>query len=256
MSNKLQSRLRAVVVGATNFATVLTMSGVVYLAPVASAQTVTVMNGDVVKTADNPDVFIMSMVGAKKFKRLILNPAIFESYGHLSWGAIKTVSKATLDMYTTSTLVIEVNADGSVYDPKVYAIVSPANSDMGTKHWMDVTAMQFEAGGLDWDSIAKINHTEAAVTFYPAGTAVMSSDNLMTWGTNVSGGSTSTTTAATELLYRTGHLSLLLKEAKSAIARTCMADTTCGSLPMIMFPVRCLASRTSPSMMLNLRSHA
>lgn len=188
MSNKLQSRLRAVAVGATNFATVLTMSGVVYLAPVASAQTI--MDGDVVKTSTSNDVYILKLVGAKKFKRLILNPDIFNSYGHLSWSAIKTVSQATLDMYTTSTLVIEVNADGSVFDPKVYAVVSPANSDTGTKHWFDVTATQFEAGGLDWDSIAKINHTEAAPTFYPAGTNVTSSANLMTWATNVSGGGT------------------------------------------------------------------
>jgi len=133
----------------------------------ASAQTQSIVDGDLIKTADNPDVYIVKIVGAKKFKRLILNPDIFNSYGHLKWSDIKTVDQATEDQFKVSTLVIEVNNDGSVADPKVYRISSSANSDVGEKRWFDLSASEFEQAGFDWDSIYHINHTEASKSFYP-----------------------------------------------------------------------------------------
>jgi uncharacterized protein YneR len=176
--------LRQAAVIFTVFATIVALSGVVYLAPVAKeAYGQTIADGDLVKTADNPDVYIVKLVGAKSFKRLILNPTIFESYGHLSWGNIKTVSQATLNSYTNTNLVIEVNPDGSVADPKVYAVTSAAASDVGERRHLNVTAAEFESAGLDWDSIYKINHTEALPSFYPTMTALAASDNLAMWAT-------------------------------------------------------------------------
>ncbi|OGZ59187.1 MAG: hypothetical protein A3F94_00010 [Candidatus Spechtbacteria bacterium RIFCSPLOWO2_12_FULL_38_22] len=174
----------------TALVTIISLSGVVYLATALQANAATFVDGDVAKTADNPDVYILKYVGAKMFKRLILNPDIFNSYGHLSWGAIKTATQAELDMYTNTNLVLEVNADGSTADPKVYAVTSAAGSDTGERRHLNVTAAEFEAAGLDWDSLYKVNHTEASPSFYPTMTALTATDNLVTWSTNVNGGGT------------------------------------------------------------------
>jgi hypothetical protein len=133
-----------------------------------------IVDGDLIKTATSFDIYIVKLKNNKKFKRLILNPAIFNSYGHLSWSKVKTVSQAVQDAYTESTLVIEVNPDGSVFDPKVYSVTSALNADVGVKHWVNMTAAKFEASGRDWDSIYHINHTEAGKNFYPLGSEITS----------------------------------------------------------------------------------
>ena len=139
------------------------------------------LDGDLVTTSDSFDIYIASFVPstgsgqAKRFKRLILNPEIFNSYGHLSWDNVKTISQAVQDQFTLSDLVIEVNADGSVADEKVYKVSSAPDSDVGQKQWLNMTAAQFELEGYDWDAIAKINHTEASEGFYPTGVAITSS---------------------------------------------------------------------------------
>lgn len=128
-----------------------------------------IVDGDLITTATSFDIYIVKLIGSKKFKRLILNPDIFNSYGHLSWDNVKTVSQAVQDAYTESTLVIEVNPDGSVYDPKVYSVTSALDADVGIKQWLNMTAEQFISSGYDWDAIYKINHTEASPDFYPEG---------------------------------------------------------------------------------------
>ena len=131
-------------------------------------------DGDLITTADSFDIYIASFVGDKRFKRLILNPAIFDSYGQLDWGNVKTVSQEVQDAFTLSDLVIEVNADGSVANEKVYKVSSAPNSDVGTKQWLNMTAAQFELEGYDWDALAKINQTEASLDFYPLGADIIS----------------------------------------------------------------------------------
>jgi len=133
----------------TSVLTVLSMSGVAALAPMASAATI--VDGDVIKTADHYDVYIVKLVGSKKFKRLVLNPQVFESYGHLKWENIKTVTQAEMDSYTTSELV---RADG---DTKVYKLTP--DGDTGTKKWIE-TAEEFVAAGYDWDAIYTINSVD------------------------------------------------------------------------------------------------
>ncbi len=147
MSKKIQK----IVSVTTSVATIVWMSGIGMLAPMA-VHAVTIVEGDTVKTADNPDVYIAKYVGTKKFKRLILNPDVFNSYGHLSWSAIKTVSQAELDAFTNSDLV---RADG---DYKVYKLIP--NGDVGTKQWVNMTAEQFTAAAYDWDSIYTINNVD------------------------------------------------------------------------------------------------
>lgn len=133
-----------------------------------------IVDGDLIRVQGTFDIFIAKFVGTKKFKRLILNPEIFNSYGHLRWDAVKDISQATVDSFTLSELVLEVNPDGSVADPKVYRVSSAPNSDTGQKQWLNMTPAAFESAGYDWDALYKINHIEAGANFYPEGTAIIS----------------------------------------------------------------------------------
>jgi len=133
-----------------------------------------IVDGDLITTDASFDIYIIKLINDKKFKRLILNPDIFNSYGHLKWDNVKTVSQEVQDAYTVSSLVIEVNPDGSVFDPKVYSVTSAQDADVGEKHWVNLTAAGFVAAGYDWDSIYHINHTEASPNFYPLGAEITS----------------------------------------------------------------------------------
>ncbi|MBD3282250.1 MAG: hypothetical protein GF387_01425 [Candidatus Portnoybacteria bacterium] len=134
------------------------LSGVAMLAPVhAAIAEGAVVSPDVAfEDADgetyNPwDVFIIKYVNGKQFKRLVLNPEVFESYGHLNWSDIQTVSADTLKTYTTSTLVRAIN------DEKVYKLFP--SGDTGTKRWVESEDC-FNSEGYDWDSVYIINATD------------------------------------------------------------------------------------------------
>ena len=134
----------------------------------------TIIDGDLIRVDGTLDIFIVKLINGKKFKRLILNPDIFNSYGHLKWEAVKDVSEEIVGEYAISDLVIEINPDGSIADPKVYRVSSAVNSDTGEKRWLNISAADFETAGLDWDAIYKINQTEASADFYFEGEAISS----------------------------------------------------------------------------------
>ena len=98
------------------------------------------------------DVYIIKLVGSKKFKRLILSPHVFESYEHLKWDNIKDISQTTMDVYTTSALV------RAEEDFKVYKLTP--DGDTGLKQWLNMTAAEFEAAEYEADSIYTINTTD------------------------------------------------------------------------------------------------
>lgn len=129
----------------TAFTTILWLSGLFMILPVNA---VTFADGDLAREADEFDVYIVKLVGAKKFKRLILNPDVFNMYGHLKWGDIQVVADGTLAAYTTSELV---RADG---DEKVYKLYP--DGDVGTKKWVESLDC-FTSQGFDWDSVYVIN---------------------------------------------------------------------------------------------------
>ncbi len=122
------------------------------------SQATTIVDGDLIRATGDFDVYIVKLIGAKKFKRLVLNPEIFNQYGHLKWENIKDVSQATVDEYTTSDLV-RATGDNKVY--KLYP-----NGDIGEKRWI-TTADYFLDLGYDWDAIYTINNFER--DFYTAG---------------------------------------------------------------------------------------
>lgn len=190
-----QKTFKKVVSLFTTVATVVALSGVSMLS-VTSVALADVVDGSLIKsnatnsdgspTLSSLDVYIVKLVGTKKFKRLILNPTVFESYGHLNWADIQTVSQAVMDEYTTSALV-RVDTDP---DEKVYAMAP--DGDIGSKSWVNLTAAEFlgVSGSEDGDSIYTINATDGGnyntvgdittttelETFYSAGTLPAASE--------------------------------------------------------------------------------
>lgn len=113
-------------------------------------------NSDGTPTLASLDVYIVKLVGSKKFKRLILNPQVFNSYQHFNWNSVQEVAQSVVDSYTTSNL-IRVDADPA---EKVYGLAP--DGDTGAKSWINLTATQFlTEGGADADSVYVINSTDA-----------------------------------------------------------------------------------------------
>ena len=115
--------------------------------------------GDLIRAEGDFDIFIVNQYG---YKRLFLNPAIFNMYGHLTggWNAVKTVTKATRDAFVTSTHYRYVNSS------KVYHL-EVTGEDTGTLHWINMTAENFLAQGGNANAIFTINKTE--LDWYPKG---------------------------------------------------------------------------------------
>ena len=73
-----------------------------------------ISEGAVIKTAYNPDVYIVKYKNGKQYKRLVLNPQVFESYGHLKWEDILTIDQGVMDSFVVSDLVM-VFGQGNIY---------------------------------------------------------------------------------------------------------------------------------------------
>ncbi|MBU4057043.1 hypothetical protein KJ695_04000, partial [Patescibacteria group bacterium] len=158
MSKKLRMKCKRAIAGIVMITTIVWLSGVMALVPVVSAATI--VDGDVVRNPSAAgmaqfDVYIAKLVGTKKFKRLVLNPQVFASYGHLEWENVKLVTTAEMDSLTTSGLV-RVDGDAA---QKVYALAP--SGDTGAKSWVNVTATQFVTeAAADPDSIYTINSVD------------------------------------------------------------------------------------------------
>jgi len=114
--------------------------------PEPEVEAITMNDGDLIRNPNAEgstkfDIYIVKIVGAQKFKRLILSPSVFESYEHLKWEDVQDVDQTTMDEYTLSNLV---RAEG---DEKVYQLFP--SGDTGTKEIMDQ--------GYDSDSIYTVN---------------------------------------------------------------------------------------------------
>ncbi|MDP3696712.1 MAG: glycosyl hydrolase [Candidatus Taylorbacteria bacterium] len=130
---------------------------ILFISSVSHAQII--QDGDLVRADGAIDIYIVKLVpstgsgqAVKKFKRLILNPDIFNQYSHLSWNAVKTVDQGIINGFVTANTVRWIK------DKKVY-LLSP-NGDVGTKHWLNMTPVQFETAGYDWDAVYLINEHE------------------------------------------------------------------------------------------------
>src|SRR3990167_5795161 len=138
LSNKGRAKFAKALTVLTSVTTMLSMSGVMYLAPVASAVAPAdygLTEGDVISAAgsDDPDVYIVNEMG---YKRLFLNPAIFGLYGHLGgFASVKSVSPATRDAFPTSGLF---RVDG---EEKVYGLQT-TGEDVAVLRWVNTPGAQ------------------------------------------------------------------------------------------------------------------
>ena len=107
-----------------------------------------ISEGAIIRAINGIDIYIVKYVGTKKFKRLVLNPSVFNNYGHLRWGDVMNVSQAVLDEFTTSELVRAVG------DDKIYRLY--AQGDTGQKRMIKNNSVLTRLG-LDLDSIYEIN---------------------------------------------------------------------------------------------------
>lgn len=116
-----------------------------------SIDTSAIADGALIQSWNSPDVWIVKYIGNKKFKRLILNPAVFNSYGHLRWDRIQNVSQEILDAFAASDLV---RASG---DTRVYRLLP--QGDTGERRWITTTET-FAKMNFDWDAVYEINNAD------------------------------------------------------------------------------------------------
>ncbi len=159
LSRKGSVALKKVLVTLTAMTTVVSLSGVALLAPVASAVAPAdfgLTEGNVISAAgsSDPDVYIVNELG---YKRLFLNPAIFNFYGHLGgFAAVKTVSPTTRDAFITSGLFRNCETN----DPKVYGVES-TGEDVGMLHWVNTSGAQAVADDANFfKKVFCINNNE------------------------------------------------------------------------------------------------
>lgn len=157
MTKLLKASLRKTLVGIVMMTTIFSLSGITALIPVAQAATI--VDGDVIQNPSAAgdaqyDVYIVKIAGANKYKRLVLNPQVFASYGHLKWENVKAVTSEEMNSFKTSAMVrVET-------DPKVLALAP--NGDTGSKSWLNVPAADYIAAGGTWDQVYTINAIDAA----------------------------------------------------------------------------------------------
>lgn len=116
------------------------------LTGIVPVQAINIPEGAAIKTAGNPDVYIVKYMNGKSFKRLVLNPRVFSSYGHLRWENVLTVSQTEIGSFIDSDLV-RVDGQNAVYR------LIPAG-DNGSK------VLVSDTKNLDSDSVYTINNMD------------------------------------------------------------------------------------------------
>jgi len=124
--------------------------------PKVTEISVAVSEGDLVKTPDHYNVYVAKYINDKRFRRVIANPNVFNSYKHFSWKKIKMVPSNEINYFETSDLVRAID------DPRVYLLVDE-DGDNFTKQWVNMTYEQFITSGYDPDAIFVINIKERDV---------------------------------------------------------------------------------------------
>ncbi|MBP9822416.1 MAG: hypothetical protein KBC81_03180 [Candidatus Pacebacteria bacterium] len=170
MSNNLigaRSVFTKTVSALTSVATLLTLSGAAYLAPLAAQAAVPsdygLTEGNMISASgsSDPDVYIVNAYG---YKRLFLNPAIFAMYAHLGGFAnVKSVSAAARDAFPTTQLFRNCESN----DQAVYA-VEVSGEDTATLHHVVMTGDAAVAQDANFfKKVFCVNNREA--TWYTMG---------------------------------------------------------------------------------------
>ena len=108
-------------------------------------------NGSLIVLAGTSDLYQTHVVNGSLFKRLILNPVVFNGY-RFQLSDVRSVEQAEFDRWTTTDLA-RLGDDARVWR------LFPDGGE-GVQRWLDITPQQFEAAGFDWDAVIPINRTE------------------------------------------------------------------------------------------------
>ena len=103
-----------------------------------------IADGALIKRPGEPEIYVVE----GKYKRY-LRPEIIKLYGHLDASKAIELDDKPFNSYSTANYVRSVN------DKKVYAVWPD-----GTKHWLNITAQQWDTSGRDWGAIFIINDLE------------------------------------------------------------------------------------------------
>lgn len=107
--------------------------------------------GAVIRAINDIDVWIVKYAGEKQFRRLVLNPTVFNSYGHLRWEDVRDVSPESVNAFTESFLVYVVGTPDQAYR------LTP-DGDIGTRQRISDSAIVSLA--LDAEGAYEINATD------------------------------------------------------------------------------------------------
>ena len=124
------------------------------------AQLQDIQNGDLIQVQGLNDIYIVKRTNNKAFKRLILNPTIFNAYPTFNWNNIKRVNQETFNAIITSDLITPNN------NQDIYRLFP--SGDMGVKAKIELTISQIQEAGIDTDSIFKVNDNEYSEMSYPS----------------------------------------------------------------------------------------
>lgn len=108
----------------------------------ASAQPI--IDGALIKRPGEQEMYVVE----GKYKRY-LRPEIIKLYGHLDASKAIELDDKIFNSYSTANYVRHVD------EKKVYAVWPD-----GTKHWLNITAQQWDSSGRDWGAIFIINDLE------------------------------------------------------------------------------------------------
>ena len=110
-------------------------------------------DGDIIRGEGDIAVWIVKIVGEKRFKRWLFGPQIFQAYGHLGFDRVKNVSKTTLSNFDTAVLI---RKDG---DAKVYELTDFVPGTRAVRRWIQ-NEQTFLQRGFDFDSVYVVNERE------------------------------------------------------------------------------------------------
>lgn len=114
----------------------------------SSVSDMQIPEGAIIREIGGIDIYIIKYVGNKKFKRLVLSPSVFKSYGHLKWEDVMDVDSQILNLFATSDLVRVIGED------KIYRLYP--QGDTGQKRLLKNDSVMTNLG-FDPDSIYTIN---------------------------------------------------------------------------------------------------
>lgn len=117
-------------------------------------------DGDLIRGQGDIAVWIVKIVGEKRYKRWLFGPQIFTAYGHLGFHRVKNISKETLNKFDTSNLIRKFD------EARVYELTDFVPGVRAVRRWVPTVEI-FLQRGFDFDSVYIVNQREHDL--YPEG---------------------------------------------------------------------------------------